>query len=416
MMPDRSSYSSTVGKPAATSATPLFSRLCRSLVSPFMPPARPKRVIVLCAVIAGSLLMQGSDVRAVYPIYNVAPTNASSSSLSLFTPDLAVPTVITGNERAAPGEQQALSRFAPAPVLAKALDPAPASTTSARTGMTTDDNVNMRAGPGTNYRILAQLPVDTRAQIVDEQAGWYHILTPWGREGWVSAGLFEVAKDFPTDAQSPIIGSAGTVGAVNMRAGPGTGYPISDKLRDSTVLEVVALQGGWYKVRSPSGNVGWVAADYVPLDWIPDVYAGSSSGSSGSNAPPVAVAPSDVVRITQKYLNARYVWGGSDPSGFDCSGLTWYVYRQLGVLLPAGSAYQFSSRYGQYISEINALALGDLVFFERTTEETGITHVGIYVGNGKMIAARSERLGVRYVSLLDPFWSSRFAGGIRPYR
>jgi cell wall-associated NlpC family hydrolase len=125
---------------------------------------------------------------------------------------------------------------------------------------------------------------------------------------------------------------------------------------------------------------------------------------------------SDVVRIAQKYLGARYVWGGSDPSGFDCSGLTWYVYDQVGVELPAGSWEQFSTDYGRYIDSISALAPGDLVFFERTTEETGITHVGIYAGDGKMIAARSERLGVRYVSVSDPFWNSRFVGGIRPYR
>jgi cell wall-associated NlpC family hydrolase len=110
------------------------------------------------------------------------------------------------------------------------------------------------------------------------------------------------------------------------------------------------------------------------------------------------------------------MWGGSDPSSFDCSGLTWYVYGQLGVSLPGGSAQQFNSSYGRYIGDMQALTPGDLVFFERTTEEAGITHVGIYVGDNMMIAARSERLGVRYVSLLDPFWSSRFVGGIRPYR
>jgi cell wall-associated NlpC family hydrolase len=110
------------------------------------------------------------------------------------------------------------------------------------------------------------------------------------------------------------------------------------------------------------------------------------------------------------------VWGGSDPSGFDCSGLTWYVYQQVGVQLPPGSAQQFTNIDGQYIADISSLKPGDLAFFERTTEDEGITHVGIYAGGGKMIAARSERLGVRYVSLSDPFWSTRFAGAIRPYR
>lgn len=108
-------------------------------------------------------------------------------------------------------------------------------------------------------------------------------------------------------------------------------------------------------MRLPLGNIGWVAAEYAPLDWIPDVYEGSSMASPGA-------APTDVVRIAQRYLGARYVWGGSDPSGFHCSGLTWYVYSQLGVQLPAGSAQQFSSRYGRVISNVSALAPGDLVF------------------------------------------------------
>ncbi len=125
---------------------------------------------------------------------------------------------------------------------------------------------------------------------------------------------------------------------------------------------------------------------------------------------------SDVVRVAQQYIGARYVWGGSDPAGFDCSGFTWYVYHRVGVALPPGSVQQFSTSYGRYISSLNALSPGDLVFFELTTEESGITHVGIYAGAGKIIAARSERLGVRYVSLSDPFWSSRFVGAIRPYR
>jgi NlpC/P60 family len=83
---------------------------------------------------------------------------------------------------------------------------------------------------------------------------------------------------------------------------------------------------------------------------------------------------------------------------------------------PAGAAQQFRSDYGTYVSSTNRLVPGDLIFFKRTTDETGITHIGIYVGADIIIAARSVRLSVRYVSLLDPFWSSRFVGGIKPHR
>lgn len=247
-----------------------------------------------------------------------------------------------------------------------------------------------------------------RAQITETREGWYHITTPWDSAGWVVGDYLKLSWE-PSPAGEPTpLGSASTLGVVNLRAGPGSEYPSYGKLADSTLLEVLQFQGDWYRVRTPSGTVGWVASEYVPLDWIPDEYGGSS--------PPPGAANSDVVQIAQKYLGARYVWGGSDPGGFDCSGLTWYVYRKVGVWLPGGSVQQFSTEYGRFIGSISALAPGDLVFFERTTDAPGITHIGIYAGNNKMIAARSERLGVRYVSLLEPFWSDRFVGGIRPYR
>ena len=317
---------------------------------------------------------------------------------------LASPSVVGGTGTQPDKQLLAPGQSLPLPTPAQALTSPVALT---RSGITNADYVNTRTGPGTDYRILAQLPTQTRVRIVAEQDGWYHIATSWGLEGWALAGFFTLVPDLPS-AQPPALGSASTVGVVNMRAGPGPGYPIARKLNDSTVLDVLAIQGAWYEVRSPLGDVGWVSAEYAPLDWIPDVYGGGSASLSSVS--------SDVVQIAQKYIGARYIWGGSDPSGFDCSGLAWYVYHKLGVVLPAGSAQQFSSAYGRYIGSIPALAPGDLVFFERTTEETGITHVGIYTGNNVMIAARSERLGVRYVSLEDPFWSSRFVGGIRPYR
>jgi SH3 domain-containing protein len=83
---------------------------------------------------------------------------------------------------------------------------------------------------------------------------------------------------------------------VNLRTGPGTNFATSEQLTDGSVLEVLALQGDWYKVRSPLGTTGWVAAENVPLDWIPDIYGGSGA--------PDGAASSDVVRIAQKYLGA----------------------------------------------------------------------------------------------------------------
>lgn len=373
---------------------------------------RGKLLIVAC--VGSLLLLLLLAVRnpglPVVPTTIATPSPRAQSNSTAVTAAAAAPSMllapasVVGQTNTEPGKQLlAPGRPVSVPTPAQALTSVVASQ---RAGITTDDYVNTRTGPGTAYRIIAQLPTQTRVQIVEEQDGWYHIATPWGLEGWALAGFFRPVPDLSSN-QPPSIGSASTVGVVNMRAGPGPGYPIARKLDDGTVLDVLTIQGAWYEVRLPLGDVGWVSAEYAPLDWIPQVYGGTASLSTVSN---------DVVQIAQEYIGARYVWGGSDPSGFDCSGLAWYVYHKLGVVLPAGSAQQFSSAYGRFIGSMPALAPGDLVFFERTTEETGITHVGIYAGNNVMIAARSERLGVRYVSLEDPFWSSRFVGGIRPYR
>lgn len=359
-------------------------------------------LLLLLAVRDPGLSLVSTVLATPSPRTQANPTavTAAANAPSMLTP----PSVVGGSSTQPDKPQLAPGQPVSVPTPAQSL---PSAVAPARAGITTDDYVNTRAGPSTDYRILAQLPTQTRVQIVAEQDGWYHILTPFGLEGWALAGFFRLVPDLSSE-QPHSIGSASTVGVVNMRAGPGPGYPIARKLGDSTVLDVLAIQGAWYEVRSPLGDVGWVSAEYAPLDWIPEVYGGGSASLSSVS--------SDVVQIAQKYLGARYIWDGSDPSGFDCSGLAWYVYHRLGVTLPAGSAQQFSSAYGRFIGSMNALAPGDLAFFERTTEETGITHVGIYAGNNIMIAARSERLGVRYVSLEDPFWSSRFVGGIRPYR
>jgi cell wall-associated NlpC family hydrolase len=106
--------------------------------------------------------------------------------------------------------------------------------------------------------------------------------------------------------------------------------------------------------------------------------------------PPASTLGGQAVAIAERYLGVPYVWGGASPSGFDCSGLTMYVYAQLGVSLPHNAAAQYASL--PHVSESD-LEPGDLVFFD------GLNHVGIYIGGGSMIHAPHTGTVVQISSL-----------------
>ena len=135
---------------------------------------------------------------------------------------------------------------------------------------------------------------------------------------------------------------------------------------------------------------------------VPDGVGISASTPEGSTVAPPNVHGS-VVGIAMRYLGVPYVWGGSTPRGFDCSGFVAYVFAQIGVSLPHSSYAMFGM--GTPVS-IGELQPGDLVFF------TGASHMGIYIGGGQFI--HSPHTGdVVKISSLSGYYSSNFAGGRR---
>ena len=131
----------------------------------------------------------------------------------------------------------------------------------------------------------------------------------------------------------------------------------------------------------------------------------SQSGATAEAAPAAAPASSgraqDVVNAALSKVGSRYVWGTSGERTFDCSGLTSWAYRQIGVNLSRSSRTQWSSA-GRKISK-SELQPGDLVFYY-----SPVSHVGIYIGNGKIVDAANPRSGVRVTSLNSmPFTGAR---------
>jgi cell wall-associated NlpC family hydrolase len=122
----------------------------------------------------------------------------------------------------------------------------------------------------------------------------------------------------------------------------------------------------------------------------------------------------DIGSITQnakQFKGGKYVWGGTRPSGFDCSGYVQYIYNKHGIKLPRTALGQ--SRTGKTIDKSN-LRAGDLLFF-LTDKNRGIpvTHVGIYLGNGEFIHAASKDRGIIVSPLHHGSYAECFVGAKR---
>jgi cell wall-associated NlpC family hydrolase len=127
-------------------------------------------------------------------------------------------------------------------------------------------------------------------------------------------------------------------------------------------------------------------------------------------ATPPKGAPADgLAGASLKLLGAPYVFGGSSPSGFDCSGFVWYVARQAGKQLTRGMLGEYNS--GSHPTR-DELKPGDLVFFQGTYSP-GLSHNGVYIGDGQFVHAADEASGVTVSSLNAAYWASHWFGATR---
>ncbi len=174
-------------------------------------------------------------------------------------------------------------------------------------------------------------------------------------------------------------------------------------------VTVVGTSGGWAKVvvadqpssLDPRGYPGWLPT--VQLSQRP-AAPGSDTAATGSPT------GAELVRSAQAFTGVSYLWAGISPAGFDCSGLTWAVYRAHGIVIPRDAADQAGSG-----SPVDAAALqpGDLLFYASGPGQDSIHHVAMYVGNGTMIQSPATGRAVETVPVDTPEFAREFWGARR---
>ena len=203
---------------------------------------------------------------------------------------------------------------------------------------------------------------------------------------------------------------------VNVRSGPGTSHSRIAQANSGQKAYIIGFNNQWYKVIF-NEDIGYIRSDYLDLTEIP--YENRSSkkeplffvGGQSTGVTPSASAlqgsssslRQKIVSDAKEHLGTPYVWGGSTPSGFDCSGFVQYVLKQNGITLPRTTSEQVKA--GTAISKSD-LQPGDLVFLQNTYK-AGVSHVGIYIGDGKMIHASSSK-GVTISDLSTSYYTKHY--------
>ena len=289
-----------------------------------------------------------------------------------------------------------------------------------RTG-TAVQSINVRGLADQTALILSQIPQGGSVVILEStDNGWYKVY--FGEDydiGYVAAEYITVgdmvertkiaekrnARLAKITKKAKISGSN-----VAVKTLPSDDSETITTLSDKTDCKIVSGGSNWTKIIVNATNeIGYVRTSNVAViaPPKPKTTAPTAKASEPQTNVPASANGNKLVSQAHKYLGTRYVYGGSSPRGFDCSGLVQYCLKNLGVSVGRSSSSQYSS--GVAVSRSN-LQPGDLVFFSKGG---GISHVAIYAGNGQVIHAPRAGKTVCYQSLSTLCSTSRYVGAKR---
>lgn len=289
-------------------------------------------------------------------------------------------------------------------------------------------NTEVRIVPNVTSSIIYTATADTAIELLEQMNGWSYIKVS-NICGWVrTENLKEVTKETPTTVEEKEEDNTKLKNEIayvkydstNLRKEPSTDAAIVEKLKMNTEVTIIEdVDAIWYKVKVKE-NTGYISKDLLTKEkqkenQVEETQTNTTTSRDGGTTQreePTVIGSTtekkeepkkdtnitnnsskenEIVAYAKQYLGYAYVYGGSSPkTGFDCSGFTSYVYKHFGYNLSRSSVGQASN--GTKVSK-EELKPGDLVIYKNTSL-TKIGHVGIYIGDNKMIHASEPGVGV----------------------
>lgn len=294
--------------------------------------------------------------------------------------------------------------------------------------------------PVINSKAITKIQKDKQITVLEIRNNWVYVNVE-GINGWAKLSTLKKEDNTTTQAENKessnndtkkentttlnktaYISSTG----INFREEPNTDSKVLKVFSQNAKITILEEQGTWYKIKH-NDQEGYVLKEYVS-DKKVEVTSRSSVERTTTENKTTDIASTtqkiveetttktsskgqDVANYVKQFVGCKYVYGGSTPKGFDCSGLTMYVYKKYGINLSHSATAQ--SKVGTKVERAN-LQPGDLVFFRNYRTNTGIGHVGIYIGNNKFVHASTEKTGV-ITSSLTGSYSTRFVTARRMF-